>query len=233
MHEPIPVSGLIAITSSVLAAAILVAYLIKQPELRLGTQLWLLFGLGILPIGTALAGNVAGMHATKEVRFCGSCHVMLAHTGDARDPNSQSLAARHTKNEMFGGESCYTCHADYGLFGAVFTKINGMHHVVAYLSEYRSKTLDEALPELALYKPFPNHNCMQCHSGNARLWRDVGDHASSRDALIAGKVSCASEGCHGFAHPFTKAARRAKEAAEGKTAPAGQSEAHESEEVRP
>ncbi len=212
MNEPIPMTGLVAIACSLLAALILATYLIKRPALGIGTRLWLLLGLGVLPIGTALTGNVAGMQATKSVQFCGSCHVMLAHTGDAQDPMSQSLAARHSRNAMFGDESCYTCHADYGMFGAVFTKINGMHHVYAYLMSYRDKPLEEALPELALYKPLPNASCMQCHSTTNRLWRDVGDHASSRDDVLVGKVSCASEGCHGFAHPFTKAARRERDA---------------------
>lgn len=202
-------SGAVALVCAVLAATIVVGYLWKQPPFGLRTQLMLFLGLGVLPIGSALAGNVAGMHATKEVQFCSSCHVMLAHTGDALDPSSQSLAARHSRNPLFGHESCYTCHADYGMFGAVFTKLNGMHHVSEYLQHFRKLTLDEALPKLELYKAMPNQNCMQCHSTTNRFWLDVGDHASALDDVRSGKLSCASEGCHGYAHPFSKAAREA------------------------
>jgi nitrate/TMAO reductase-like tetraheme cytochrome c subunit len=200
-------SGALALGCALLAAGILVWYLVFRPRFSLATQLWLFLGLGALPILTAFSGNVAGYEATKSVEFCSSCHVMLAHTGDARDPHSQSLAARHSRNAMFGDKSCYECHADYGLFGAVFTKLNGMHHVYEYLIGYRKKTLDEALPELELYKPFPNHNCMQCHSTTTKTWLDVSDHASALSELRNGQTSCASEGCHGYAHPFSKAAR--------------------------
>lgn len=206
-------AGFVAIACCVIASAILLWYLFAEPSFGYATQLWLFVGLGVLPIGGAVAGNVEGMHATKQVQFCGSCHVMTAHTGDAFDPRSQSLAGRHSRNAMFGGESCYTCHADYGLFGAVFTKINGLHHVYAYLNEYRTKTLEETLPELALYKPMPNSNCIQCHTTTTRVWRDVADHAAALPDVRSGKVSCASEGCHGFAHPFTKAAREKKKLA--------------------
>jgi cytochrome c-type protein NapC len=207
-------TGWLALASCALGAAILTVYLVKRPALHLGTQLWLFFGLGALPIATAVTGNAAGMEATKQVRFCSSCHVMLAHTGDAQDPQSQSLAARHSRNPMFGGESCYVCHADYGLFGTAFTKINGLHHVYEYLRAYRSRTLEDTLPELELYEPMSNHTCQQCHSGTNRLFNNVDEHAAASDEIASGKVSCASVGCHGYAHPFSKAAReeRAKQA---------------------
>jgi hypothetical protein len=195
----------IALVAAVIAAAIVLFYLWRKPAFTLATQLWLLFGLGLLPLITAGFGNAAGLHATKQVQFCSSCHVMLAHTADVLDINSQSLAARHGRNASFGEEACYTCHADYGMFGAVFTKINGMQHVYHYLKTYRHKTLEETLPELHLYKPFANGNCMQCHSTQNRLWLNIEDHASALADVRSGKVSCASAGCHGYAHPFSKA----------------------------
>lgn len=201
----------LALGCAVIAAVIVVTYLLKRPALTLATQLWLFVGLGVLPLATAGFGNAAGFHATKQVTFCSSCHVMLAHSGDVLDLDSQSLAARHSRNDAFGEESCYTCHADYGMFGAVFTKLNGMTHVYHYLTHYRSVPLEEALPVLQLYKPFSNANCMHCHSTTNRLWRNIDDHAAALPDLRSGKVSCASAGCHGFAHPFSKAARAAAE----------------------
>jgi hypothetical protein len=50
---------------------------------------------------------------------------------------------------------------------------------------------------------------MHCHSTQNPLFGAIGDHASSMDQIRSGAVSCASEGCHGFAHPFSKAAKRA------------------------
>jgi hypothetical protein len=207
MLEHVSMSGALALGSASVAAVILGWYLFKRPSFGLATQLWLFLGLGALPALTALSGNVAGYEATKSVRFCGSCHVMLAHTGDAQDAHSQSLAARHSRNPLFGDESCYMCHADYGMFGAVFTKINGMHHVYEYLTHYRDVPLDRALPKLELYHPLPNDNCMHCHSTTTKVWLDVQDHAGALSEVRSGQISCASEGCHGYAHPFSKAAR--------------------------
>ena len=55
-------------------------------------------------------------------------------------------------------------------------------------------------------RPFRNENCMQCHSTSGRIWSDVPDHNGLLEDLRAGKTSCASVGCHGHAHPFSKPA---------------------------
>jgi hypothetical protein len=204
MHSAIPATGILALACSAIASVILVVYLIKRPAFSLGVKLWLFFGLCLLPLGTAFGGNVAGMEASKKVTFCNSCHVMKAHTGDAWSLDSQSLAARHTRNPLFGNESCYVCHADYGMYGTVFTKLGGMGHVYEYLKEYHQYTLEEALEKIHLRKPMPNRNCQQCHSGTNKLWLSVPEHGAARVDLAAGRISCGSAGCHGFAHPFSK-----------------------------
>jgi nitrate/TMAO reductase-like tetraheme cytochrome c subunit len=212
MHSAIPISGVLALACSALASIILIVYLIKRPAFSLGIKLWLFFGLCLLPLGTALGGNAAGMEATKQVTFCNSCHVMNAHAADARDPNSQSLAARHTRNPLFGKESCYVCHADYGMMGTVFTKIGGMRHVYEYVTEYHDYSMEQFLSEIHLRQPMPNRNCQQCHSGTNKLWLGVPEHYSAQAELAAGRISCGSPGCHGFAHPFSKDRAPAPEA---------------------
>jgi cytochrome c-type protein NapC len=47
-----------------------------------------------------------------------------------------------------------------------------------------------------------NGNCMQCHSTRDTFWLSVPDHRSSLDDTRAGRIACASAGCHGLAHPF-------------------------------
>src|SRR5439155_13741525 len=106
-----------AFTCAGLAAALLIWYLVARPKLTRSTKLLLLLGIGVLPLGTAANGNVAGFHATETRRFCSSCHVMTPFGDDSSNPGSTSLAARHARNEMFGDENCYMCHADYGMFG--------------------------------------------------------------------------------------------------------------------
>jgi cytochrome c-type protein NapC len=190
-----------ALACAVMAAAILLGYLIRRPALTSVTKLWLLMGLGVFPIGAALAGNIQGYEATKQRSFCGSCHVMIPQTSDADDAKSHSLASRHARNHLFGEENCYVCHADYGMFGTITTKLGGMKHVWMYYTEYRNTPVEEAIKTIALYKPFPNDSCMQCHSTQLDLWQRVPDHKAALADVRSGRVSCASSGCHGLAHP--------------------------------
>jgi cytochrome c-type protein NapC len=207
--------AVVAIVAAVLAAACLVYYLIKRPSLGLVTKLVLLAGLGVFPLITAGSGNLVGFEATTTRQFCGGCHVMEPWVADANDPRSTGLAARHGRNALFGDKNCYTCHADYGMYGAVATKINGLHHVAAYLRGYHRMPVDQALAEIRLYRPYPNANCTHCHSTTLPGFAAVPDHkivAQPGDA----EASCASAGCHGPAHPFAaKAQAAAGHAAEG------------------
>jgi len=196
--------GWLAIASAAGSAAILAVHLVRRPRVHGSTKLWMLLGLAILPAVTAGSANIAGFKATQSRTFCGSCHVMIPHASDSGDPQSKSLAAIHARNQAFGEDNCYTCHKDYGMYGYVLTKMGGMRHVYLYLTEYRTMPLEEAKHDIRILKPFPNENCMQCHTTTAPRWLQIGDHASSLGLVREGKMSCASPGCHGFAHPMTK-----------------------------
>lgn len=197
--------GWLSAGSAVAAAAILVMHLVRRPPVGRSTKLWLLLGLGVFPISSATTANIAGFHATQSRNFCGSCHVMEPHARDSDDPRSTSLAAIHARNETFGHDNCYACHKDYGMYGYVLTKAGEMRHVYYYLTQYRKMPLAEAQREIRIRKPLPNENCMSCHTTNASRWQSIGDHASSLQAVRSGRVGCASPGCHGYAHPMTKA----------------------------
>jgi nitrate/TMAO reductase-like tetraheme cytochrome c subunit len=199
--------GWVSVVSAGIAGAILLVHLVRRREVTATTRLWLLLGLGVLPIVTAGTANVAGFEATQSRKFCGSCHVMIPHAEDSGDPKSLSLAAVHARNEYFGQNNCYTCHKDYGMYGYVLTKMGGMRHVYLYLTEYRSMPLAESKTAIRILKPLPNANCMHCHTTTAPAWLAVPDHASSLESVKSGKLSCASVGCHGFAHPMTKLGR--------------------------
>jgi cytochrome c-type protein NapC len=165
----------------------------------------LLFGLAMLPAAAAAASTAYGMHRTTERSFCGSCHVMSKHLADAEDPQSTSLAARHARNPMFGQTNCYVCHADYGMLGYPLTKLNGLKHVYHYsLGDYGDMPVDKALAEIRVVKPYPNSNCMQCHSGNLESFKGVREHRALKEDVLTNRVACASPGCHGYSHPFNK-----------------------------
>jgi cytochrome c-type protein NapC len=189
---------------AVAAALVLLWFLLWRPKLTRTTKIVLLFGIGVLPIGTATTGNYVGFEATKARSFCGSCHVMTPYSNDSNDLASTTLAARHGRNAMFGAENCYACHADYGMFGTIKTKLGGLRHIYLYVTEYRNTPLEEARKTIHIRTPFKNATCMHCHSTRNPDWNAVKEHASLVDRVRDGSVSCASEGCHGPAHPFSK-----------------------------
>lgn len=201
-----------ALVTTGLAAVLLLWFLVRKPTLTNATKVVLLFGIGVLPLMTAANGNVAGYNAMKTRSFCGSCHVMTPYAEDSANPASHGLAARHARNEAFGKENCYTCHADYGMFGTITTKFAGLRHVYHYTLTFHALTLEEALPRIHINKPFPNSTCIRCHSTENPLWNQVGDHASTLADVRAGKISCASAGCHGAAHPFSHELREKRKA---------------------
>ena len=189
---------LIALVCAVCACAILIWYLVRRPPLGRLTKSLLLLGLGLLPVVTALTGNIAGFEYTMSRPFCGSCHVMGPYIRDAEDPNSKSLAAIHSRNGRFGEASCYTCHADYQMFGAITTKMNGMKHLYYYVTEYANTGPDgEGGPTIHLYKPFTNDKCMQCHSTTAKKY--VETHGDQIEQIRSGDMSCID--CHSEVHP--------------------------------
>jgi cytochrome c-type protein NapC len=196
--------GLVAVGSAAIAAAILIVYLVRRPPLTNFTRFVLLLGIGAFPLITAGAGNLHGYNATKTRRFCGSCHVMTPYAEDSENLASTSLASRHARNGEFGEDNCYYCHADYGMFGTITTKIGGMRHVYEYLFNYRNMSLEEARKEIHLRGRFKNSNCMQCHSTELAAWQAIDGHKGALPEIRSGETSCASVGCHGPAHPFSK-----------------------------
>jgi cytochrome c-type protein NapC len=207
----------IAFGSALIAAAIMLDYLIRRPVLNRQVKIILIIGLGVLPILTAMVGNMEGLAATEQHEFCGSCHTMDAHLADANDPDSMGLAAIHSRNKTFGDKSCYVCHKDYGMFGYALTKLGGMGHVYYFLTEFAWLDIEEALPKIHIARPFKNENCMQCHTTTGYLWNGVADHRGLLDDLRAGETSCASAGCHGYAHPFSKPDEETPPDAEART----------------
>jgi hypothetical protein len=179
------------------AALILIGYLTRRPRLTAATKVWLLFGIGVLPVAAAFTGNIAGFEVSTERSFCASCHTMDPYANDAADPESTSLAALHSRNALQGDKSCYACHRDYSMFGTITTKAAGLKHMWVYY------TRDVHEPKL--YKPFPNHSCTQCHSMTLPGFKEEPEHGAVEEELKTGETSCVTSGCHGPAHPETKA----------------------------
>jgi cytochrome c-type protein NapC len=208
--DPARILTYVALLAAVGAAVILVAYLIRRPALGRTTKLWLFAGLGPLPITAAMIGNVANFEVTKDREFCARCHTMTLYAADAADPTSGTLAAVHSKNPMFGGQSCYVCHADYGMFGLAVTKLGGMRHVWKYYTDDWEAPGHEP-PKLL--KPYSHEACKQCHPPDRA--RQPLEHRVHQQAIATNEVGCTSAGCHGRPHPVNpRAAKLAGSAVE-------------------
>jgi nitrate/TMAO reductase-like tetraheme cytochrome c subunit len=201
-----------AIACAVASALVVLWYLVARPPLDLAAKIVLLFGIALFPIGTAFTGNIAGYEASKERSFCAGCHVMEPYLEGALDAEVRSLVAVHSQNEWFGEKSCYTCHADYQMFGTITTKLAGLKHLYEYYAHYRGMPMQAALDRIELYHPFTNDACVRCHSTLLPEWRAVRDHEGLGRELTEGGVSCVSQGCHGPAHALERedAERRAE-----------------------
>ena len=81
-----------ALLTAAAASAILLTFLIRRPALTLTTKLWLLLGIGVLPVLSAVTSTVSGMEATTHREFCGSCHVMAGHYSDSSNPLRVAVA---------------------------------------------------------------------------------------------------------------------------------------------
>jgi len=194
----------IALACAVLSILIGAWYLVRRPHLNRLTKTMLLFGCGVFPMIVSLTGNIASFEYTLTRSFCGSCHVMGPYLRDAEDPKSNSLAALHSRNHKFGETSCYTCHADYQMFGAITTKQNGMKHLFKYLTEYANTGPDgEGGPTIHLYKPFKSEACMQCHSTSAKRYLE--QHAGEVEQIRSGEIGCID--CHDVVHPLALSRR--------------------------
>ena len=195
IHSVEQLLKLAALVAAVISVLIIVWYLVKRPVLGRLTKVMLLFGLGVMPLAVALTGNIAGFEYTLKRQFCASCHVMLPYSEDAEDAKSNSLAAIHSRNHLFGEESCYTCHADYQLFGAVSTKVNGLKHLYYYVTEYANTgPYGEGGPKIHMYKPFQNGMCTRCHSLTTPSWVAGEEHQGMLEEIRSGDAKCVD--CH-------------------------------------
>lgn len=151
----------------------------------------LFFGLAILPLVVIFFGYSQGMAGMETVRACGGCHVMAGHVADLRDPTSESLAAVHFKNRYIQENQCYTCHSDYGLLGTFDAKMDGVRHVVHFL------TGTYTLP-LKIAHSYSNARCLECHGESQKFLTSSGHPAETHAQVLSGEVSCLT--CHAPAH---------------------------------
>lgn len=151
----------------------------------------LFFGLAVLPLMVTFLSYQHGFSSSETVDSCGACHVMRAFVADLRDPSSQSLAATHYKNRFIQQHQCYTCHSDYGMFGTFRAKVEGLSHVVHWVSGTYTMPIKIA-------HPYSNLRCLACHGESQRFLTAASHSNEVMPQLVSGTLSCLE--CHGPAH---------------------------------
>ena len=152
----------------------------------------LMVSIAVLPIAVVFFAYFYGMEASQTVDACNSCHVMNPYADDLRDPKSDTLAALHFKNRYIQEKHCYTCHSDYGMFGSVRAKFDGLGHIARYT------TGAYELP-LKINRPYSNLRCLNCHGESLKFLDPEKHPKEDLAAMISGETSCLE--CHGPAHP--------------------------------
>ncbi|MBI4062127.1 MAG: NapC/NirT family cytochrome c [Elusimicrobia bacterium] len=144
----------------------------------------------VIPVLYSAVTAEVALERSKSLQFCASCHVMTPYVEGLKAPDSELLAAKHYQYRRINHNQCYTCHADYDMFGPAKAKANGLKHMIHYYFAPPRK--------IALYKPFPNSHCLQCHDG-ARSFVKAESHKEIIEALRSDEMKCFD--CHGPVHP--------------------------------
>jgi hypothetical protein len=166
---------------------------------------WRLFGGRRLPIGFTMAAvllpvaayglaTLYMMEGSKQVTFCGSCHVMTPIVKSVHS-NDGSLASTHYNRGLVPhDQACFTCHSGYGIWGGVDAKLAGVGHMV------RTVSGNYELP-LKMNAPFDIDSCLGCHAF-VPAFRAVEAHRDPdlQKQLLSGEMGCTGI-CHPAAHP--------------------------------
>jgi hypothetical protein len=147
-----------------------------------------------LPIAAFGLGSLLVIEDSKQVTFCGSCHVMVPLVASLAADDGSLASIHYARGLVPHDTPCYTCHSGYGIWGTVDAKKAGIMHMLHTI------TGEYPMP-LAMRAPFDINACLGCHA-HAPSFRAVEAHQSPdlQKALIAREMSCTGL-CHPAAHP--------------------------------
>ena len=147
-----------------------------------------------LPLTYGFAVVLHGLNSMKSVDFCGSCHVMEPYVASLKVDDQESIPAVHYQNNWVPQENaCFDCHSEYGMFGDIKAKLNGLKHVyVNYITGPPEK--------VELYKPYRSQDCLHCHAPGKR-YRENEDHVDNAEDIETGETTC--QDCHDVGHILT------------------------------
>jgi len=181
------------ITLSIILAAIF----LFRPSLTKATawKIVAFIGLSVLPGLCLIGGMNTHVQRSETTKFCTSCHIMVPYGQSLYIDDANHIPAQHFQNQRVPVDmACYSCHADYTIYGPLNDKIRGLTRI--YM-QYVSTPLDPA--GIRIPGGFQNAQCLHCHAA-ARSFMENPVHAAMMDSLNSNHVSCLGSGCHDTAH---------------------------------
>jgi cytochrome c-type protein NapC len=160
-----------------------------------GWKIVAFIGLCVLPVLCIVGGMNTHVQRSETTRFCTSCHVMVPFGQSLSSDDANHVPAQHFQNHRVPADmACYSCHADYTIYGPLNDKLRGLKRI--YLQYV---TTPPAAADIRIPGGFKNAQCLHCHAG-ARSFEENPVHLAMMDTLKSNQVSCLGSGCHDTAH---------------------------------
>jgi cytochrome c-type protein NapC len=176
-------------------SVVLASVFLIRPSLTSATgwKILAFIGLCVLPALCVVGGMNTHMLRSEQTRFCISCHVMIPYGQSLYVDDPNHIPAQHFQNHRIPVDmACYSCHADYSIYGPLKDKMQGLKRI--YMQYVTTPPNPITIPG-----GFKNAQCLHCHLG-ARSFEENPVHAAMMDALKSNQTSCLTSGCHDTAH---------------------------------
>jgi cytochrome c-type protein NapC len=181
----------------IVLSIVLASVFLVRPSLTRATSWKVLafIGLCVLPALCIVGGMNTHIQRSEQTKFCISCHVMIPYGQSLYVDDPGHIPAQHFQNHRVPADmACYSCHADYTIYGPLKDKMQGLKRI--YM-QYVSTPPDPAA--IRIEGGFKNAQCLHCHLG-ARAFEENPVHAAMMDSLKSEQTSCLTSGCHDTTH---------------------------------
>jgi len=179
----------------IVLTVVLASIFLFRPSLTTGAawKVVAFIGLCVLPALCIVGGMNTHMQRSEQTQFCISCHAMVPYGKSLYVDDPTHIPAQHFQNHRVPADmACYSCHADYGIYGPLKDKLRGLTRIyMQYVSTPRNP--------ITIPGGFKNAQCLHCHLG-ARSFEENQIHAAIMDSLTSNQMSCLTSGCHDTAH---------------------------------
>lgn len=183
--------------AQIVLSIVLAAIFLIRPSLThaVSWKILAFIGLFVLPAMCIVGGINTHIQRSERTQFCISCHVMIPYGQSLYIDDPSHIPAQHFQNHRVpAAMACYSCHADYGIYGPLKDKLSGLTRIY---KQYVSTPPDPAA--IRIPGGFKNAQCLHCHLG-ARSFEENPVHSAMMDQLKSEQMSCLTSGCHDTTH---------------------------------